>query len=39
MDTALTGAVSNIVKGAKNGMALLNAAADKCNTELQKELS
>jgi len=39
MDTALTGAVSNIVKGAKNGRALLDQAAAKCNTELQAELS
>jgi len=39
MDTALTTAVSNIVKNGKNGRALLNQAADKCNTELQKELS
>jgi hypothetical protein len=38
MDTALTNAVSNIVKSGKNGRALLNQAADQCNTELQKEL-
>ncbi|HTK11064.1 MAG TPA: sugar ABC transporter substrate-binding protein [Ktedonobacteraceae bacterium] len=38
MDTALTNAVSNIVKSGKNGRSLLNQAADQCNTELQKEL-
>lgn len=40
MDTALTDAVSNIVKnGGSNARSLLDAAADKCHTELQKLLS
>ncbi len=38
MDTALRTAVSNIVKGSKNGRAELDAAAAKANAELQKEL-
>ncbi len=38
MDTALQTAVSNIVKGSKNGKAELDAAAEKANAELQKEL-
>jgi len=38
MDTALTDAVSNIVKNGGNALSLLNQAAEKCNTELQKEL-
>lgn len=38
MDTALTDAVSSIVKNGGNALTLLNQAADKCNTELQKEL-
>lgn len=39
MDTALTDSVSNIAKNGKNALSLLNQAADKCNTELQQELS
>lgn len=39
MDTALTGAVSNIVKNGGNALSLLNQAADQCNTELQQLLS
>ncbi len=35
MDTALTDAVSNILKNGANPMTALNAAADKANTELQ----
>ncbi|HEY0752578.1 MAG TPA: sugar ABC transporter substrate-binding protein [Ktedonobacteraceae bacterium] len=38
MDTALTNAISSIVKDGKNASSLLNQAADKANTELQKEL-
>ena len=38
MDTALTNAVSNIVKNGKNALSLLNQAADTCHTELQQEL-
>ena len=38
MDTALTDAVSNIVKHGANAKAELDKAADKCNTELQKLL-
>ncbi|GAC1360211.1 MAG: sugar ABC transporter substrate-binding protein [Ktedonobacteraceae bacterium] len=38
MDTALQTAVSNIVKGSKNPRAELDAAAEKANAELQKEL-
>lgn len=38
MDTALTGAVSNIVKNGGNVQTLLNQAADQCNTELQQLL-
>lgn len=38
MDTALTNAVSSIVKNGKNALSLLNQAADQCNTELQQEL-
>jgi multiple sugar transport system substrate-binding protein len=39
MDTALTDAVSNILKNGANPLTTLNTAADKCNTELQKLLS
>lgn len=39
MDTALTDAVSNIVKNHANPSSELSKAADKCNTELQKLLS
>lgn len=39
MDTALTNAVSSIVKNGKNSLSLLNQAADICNTQLQQELS
>jgi multiple sugar transport system substrate-binding protein len=39
MDTALTNAVSSIVKNGKNALTLLNQAADTCNTQLQQELS
>jgi multiple sugar transport system substrate-binding protein len=39
MDTALTDAVSNVVKNGGNALKLLNQAADQCNTELQKLLS
>ena len=39
MDTALTDAVSNIVKNRANPSSELSKAADKCNTELQKLLS
>jgi len=39
METYLTTAVSSIVKNGQNARALLNQAADKCNTELQKILS
>ncbi len=39
MDTALTDAVSNILKNGANPLSALNAAAAKCNTELQKLLS
>lgn len=39
MDTALTDAVSNIVKKGANPLSELNRAADKCNTELQTLLS
>ncbi len=39
MDTALTDAVSNILKNGANPMNALKAAADKCNTELQTLLS
>lgn len=39
MDTALTGAVSNIIKNGGNALSLLNQAADQCNTELQQLLS
>ena len=39
MDTALTDAVSNIIKNGANAMSALNSAADKCNTELQKLIS
>ena len=35
MDTALTDAVSNILKNGANPVNALKAAADKCNTELQ----
>jgi multiple sugar transport system substrate-binding protein len=35
MDTALTDAVSNILKNGANPRSALNAAADKANTELQ----
>jgi multiple sugar transport system substrate-binding protein len=38
METALTDAVSNIVKNKVDALATLNAAADKCNTELKKIL-
>ena len=39
METALTDAISNILKNGANPMTALNAAADKCNTELQTLLS
>ena len=39
MDTALTDAVSNILKNGAKPMSALNAAADKANTELQTLLS
>ena len=39
MDTALTNAVSSIVKSGKNSLNLLNQAADTCNSQLQLELS
>jgi multiple sugar transport system substrate-binding protein len=39
MDTALQNAVSQIVKTGQNAKATLDAAAEKCNSELQKELS
>jgi multiple sugar transport system substrate-binding protein len=39
MDTALTNAVSIIVKNGNNALNLLNQAADTCNTQLQQELS
>ena len=39
MDTALTDAVSNIIKNGANPITALHAAADKCNTELQTLLS
>lgn len=39
MDTALQNAVSQIVKTGQNARATLDAAAEKCNSELQKELS
>jgi multiple sugar transport system substrate-binding protein len=39
METYLTTAVSNIVKNGQNARSLLDQAADKCNTELQKILS
>ena len=38
MDTALTGAVSNVVKNGGSVHNLLNQAADQCNTELQQLL-
>ncbi len=38
MDITLQNAVSSIAKTGKNALATLNQAADKCNTELQKEL-
>ena len=38
MDTALSSAVSSIVKDGKNALSLLNQAAEKCNAELQQEL-
>lgn len=38
MDTALTGAVSNIVKNGGNALNLLNQAAAQCTTELQQLL-
>jgi multiple sugar transport system substrate-binding protein len=38
MDTALTDAVSSILKHGANPMSALNTAADKSNTELQKLL-
>ncbi len=39
MDTALTDAISNILKNGANPTTALNAAADKANTELQTLLS
>ena len=39
MDTALTDAISSILKNGANPMTALNAAADKANTELQTLLS
>lgn len=39
MDTALTDAVSNILKNGVNPMNALSQAADKCNTELQALLA
>lgn len=39
MDTALTDAVSSILKNGANPTTALNNAADKCNTELQTLLS
>src|SRR5256885_16273362 len=39
MDTALTDAVSNILKNGANPLNALKAAADKCTTELQTLLS
>ncbi len=39
MDTALTDAVSNILKNGANPVTALNTAADKANTELQTLLS
>lgn len=39
MDTALTGAVSNIIKNGGNALSLLNQAATQCTTELQQLLS
>jgi multiple sugar transport system substrate-binding protein len=39
MDTALTGAVSSIIKNGGNAMPILNQAADQCNTELQQLLA
>jgi len=39
MDTALTDAMSNIIKRGANPMSELNKAADKANTELQTLLS
>jgi multiple sugar transport system substrate-binding protein len=39
MDTALTDAVSSIIKTNTNPRSALNAAADKCNTELQSLLA
>ncbi len=39
MDTALTDAVSNILKNGANPLNALKTAADKCNTELQTLLS
>jgi len=39
MDTALTDALSNILKNGANPVTALNAAADKANTELQTLLS
>jgi len=38
MDTALQDAVSSIAKSGGNARSILNGAADKCNTELQKLL-
>lgn len=38
MDTAITNAVSNIIKNNADPMSELNKAADKCNTELQSLL-
>jgi multiple sugar transport system substrate-binding protein len=38
MDTTLTDAVSHIAKTGKNARATLDAAAEKCSTELQKLL-
>jgi multiple sugar transport system substrate-binding protein len=39
METALTDALSNILKRGANPLSALKTAADKCNTELQKLLS
>lgn len=38
MDTALTGAVSNIIKNGGNALTQLNQAAAQCTTELKKVL-
>lgn len=38
MDTALTGAVSKIIKSGGNVLTQLNQVADQCNTELQQLL-